>query len=87
MGEKNKNTPPWLQMVGSVLFETTIITGQLQSSKPHLSWRLDYLYHQRAALSPDMGFTVQHNGAHKHIQTNTHIFADMHSFLLLLFPL
>lgn len=67
-----QNTPPWLQMVGPVLFETTIITGQLQSSKPHLSWRLDYLCHQRAALSPDMGFTVAHSRALTRAHTHTH---------------
>ena len=84
-------------MVGSVLFETTIITEQLQSSKPHLSWRLDYLCHQRAALSPDMGFTVEHNGALAHKHTHTHTYTHSgrqagthtrtHTLLPSLFPL
>lgn len=78
---RKENTPQWLQMVGSVLFETTIITGQLQSSRPLLGWRLGYLCHQRAALSPDRGFTVQRNRdlTHKHTQTYT-FFAHKHSF-------
>lgn len=84
-GEK-ENTPPWLQMVGSVLFETTIITEQLQSSKPHLSWRLDYLCHQRAALSPDMSFTVEHNGALAHKHTHAHILARRHTHTHTLLP-
>lgn len=73
-------------MVDSMLFETTIITGKkLQSSKPHLSWRLDYLYHQRAALSPDVAFTVEHSGALAHTHAQTRIPAHTHSFLLPLF--
>lgn len=73
-------------MVDSMLFETTIITGKkLQSSKPHLSWRLDYLYHQRAALSPDVAFTVEHSGALAHTRAQTRIPAHTHSFLLPLF--
>lgn len=73
-------------MVDSMLFETTIITGKkLQSSKPHLSWCLDYLYHQRAALSPDVAFTVEHSGALAHTRAQTRIPAHTHSFLLPLF--
>ena len=72
---KKTNTPPCLQMVDSMLFETTIITGQLQSSKPHLSWRLDYLCHQWATLSPDKAFTVKHNwGSRSQTHSCTHTF-------------
>lgn len=69
-------------MVDPVLFETTIITGQLQSSKPHLSWRLDYLCHQRAALSPDTGLAVELGGAHTQTQTRTHTLPPSLSILI-----
>lgn len=66
-------------MVDSTLFETTIITGQLQSSEPHLSWRLDYLCHQWAALSPDRAFTVEYNQS-SYSQTRTHTHSCTHAF-------
>lgn len=75
---KKKEKLPCPQMANSLLLETTIITGQLQTSRPHLSWRLDYLCHQQAALSPDGAFTVQHNRgsrsqAHTLTFLNTHL--------------
>lgn len=49
------------------------LQGNFNAAGPHLSWRLHYLCHQRAALSPDMGLAAELGGAaHAHTCAHTH---------------